>query len=317
MPSLRLLLWEYLIIMRARIILIYRILCKAFLDPINKFKGLGHVFCSLIYKLILKDKSIFILKISYDKNRWMRERFFLNEVKNYISVPNVIATVESFDATPGAILMEYLDGDIVTLKNFTKKISFEMGKLLGNLHKIPVNFYGDIAKDLYKPTLLNGKLILRNYFEESFNECKETLDRILLDKITTFFYKAYDEIKNLDGPSIVHTDFKPGNVISKKNKILGLIDWENAKYSFCEEDFIRMEFLVWDSNPNFKNDFFNGYLSVRKIPDLEVIMLILKISKALRAIGFTIQRKTHKKEHKVIFDKNVIYLEKFFRSNKS
>lgn len=269
---------------------------------------------SSIYKLILKDKTNFILKIPFDNNRWKREKFFLNEVKDHIPVPKIIDTVDPTIDLPGAILMEYLDGEIISIKNYSNKISFQMGKMLGDLHNIPTKFYGDVAKELHDPTLLNGKLILKNYFEESFNECKDILDKTLLNKISIYFYEALYEIKYLDGPSIVHTDYKPGNIIYKADQIIGLIDWENAKYSFREEDFLRMEFLVWDSNPQYKKDFFEGYSTVRKLPNLDSIMPILKIAKALGAIGFTIERKTYKNEHKFIFDLNLQYLESFFHT---
>lgn len=270
---------------------------------------------SCIYKLILKDKTNLILKISYDNNRWKREKFFLNEVKDYIPVPQIIKIIDPFDDFGGAILMECIDGQIGTLNNFTKKISYEMGQLIGKLHNIKVKFYGDITKNLLEPTLLNGKLILKNYYEESFNECKNILNKNLLEKINLYFYEALYDIKFLDGPSIVHTDYKPGNILLKNEKIIGLIDWENAKYSFCEEDFLRMEFLVWDFYPHFKKDFFEGYSSVRKIPNLDGIMPVLKIAKALGAIGFTIERKTYQKEHKYIFEQNLIYLENFFKEH--
>ena len=51
-------------------------------------------------------------------------------------------------------------------------------------------------------------------------------------------------------------------------------------------------------------------LKDRKLPNLE-IMPILRIAKALGAIGFTVVRKTFKKKHKFIFVKNLSYLEEF------
>ena len=50
---------------------------------------------SCLYKIVLHDKTTYILKISYDEKRWHREKYFLQKVKDYILVPKII-TYSSF-----------------------------------------------------------------------------------------------------------------------------------------------------------------------------------------------------------------------------
>jgi Ser/Thr protein kinase RdoA (MazF antagonist) len=268
---------------------------------------------SSIFRLNLKDNSNLILKISFDKKRWEREIYFLDKLDKYILVPKIIDVVEPTPDLNGAVLMQCLSGDIVSPESLSDNLSFKMGELLAKVHLIPCDFYGDFAeKEFLDPSIDNGIAILKGYFDESFEECKNHLDSSLLDKIQKYFNNEIKVIGRLDGPCITHRDFKPGNIIVEKEQIQGLIDWEIAKNHFAEEDFSQMECLVWDAHPKTKQAFLDGYKSIRKLPDLELIMPVLRISKSLGAIGFTIKRKTHKDIHKFVFDKNLHYLQNFF-----
>jgi len=266
-----------------------------------------------VYKLTLKDNTCLILKIMFNEKRLKRESFFLKKVKGHILVPNIISIIRPNGKYKGAILMECLSGKIAAAYDLSDDLSFNMGMLLAKLHKIPCDFYGDITDEKFlSPTLQSGVFILKTYFNKSFKECENHLDMSLLKKIEKFFYKKINEIKYLDGPCITHRDFKPGNIIIENDQIRGLIDWEIARNNFAEEDFSQMEYLVWDKYPDKKKAFLEGYRSIRKVPDIDFIMPVLRICKSLGTIGFTIERNTWDNKHKNIFETNLNYLQKFF-----
>ncbi|NGX28234.1 MAG: hypothetical protein K940chlam1_00409 [Candidatus Anoxychlamydiales bacterium] len=288
---------------------------KLFEIKIKSFEKIEHeeALSSTIYKLIMSDSSIRILKISFNKKRWVRECYCLEAVKKHILVPKIIEAVESKEDASGAILMEYIPGKLIVAQSLTNDLSFQMGSLLASLHQIDVKFYGDFSQDqILPPSIESGFSLLKEYFEKSFKECENHLQKELLDIIKKYFYESLKEIKNLDGPHIIHRDFKPGNIIVKNNKIKALIDWEIAKNSFAEEDFSQMEYLVWDKYPKTKDAFLEGYKAVRSLPDLEQVMPIIRISKALGAIGFTIERNTYRGRHKFVFDQCYRYLQNIF-----
>jgi aminoglycoside phosphotransferase (APT) family kinase protein len=267
---------------------------------------------SSIFKLICEDET-FILKITFNEERFRREKYYLNKVKDYIPVPKIIDLVEPTKELKGAILMQYLPSSIVFAVSLNNDLAYQMGALLAKLHQIPTRFYEDKTKgENLEPTLENGKYILKDYFERSFNECKNTLDINLLKHTEKYFYLNLEKITSLDGPCITHRDFKPGNIIIDNNKITGLIDWEIACNNFAEEDFCQMHYLVWDDYPNTKEAFFKGYQSIRKLPDLSCIIPLLRVSKSLGSIGFTVERNTYNNIHKHVYDKNVNYLKSFF-----
>lgn len=282
---------------------------------VKEYEKIEHeeALSSTIFKLTTNNLTSLILKISFDKKRYQREVYFLDLVKNYIPVPKIIKKIDSTQNLCPAILMEYIEGNLILTKSITDDLAYKMGILLASLHEIPATFYGDICENQkLSPSLESGLFILKEYFDRSFKECINTLDSKLLKKIKRYFYDSLKQIKHLDGPHIIHKDFKPGNIITKNNQIKALIDWENAKYGFSEEDFSQMEYLVWDKYPRSQKAFINGYKSIRKMPDLEIIMPIIRVAKALGAIKFTIERNTYDKEHKFVFDQNYSYLKNIF-----
>jgi hypothetical protein len=109
--------------------------------------------------------------------------------------------------------------------------------------------------------------------------------------------------------------YKPGNIMIEDSHIRGLIDWEITKFYFAEEDFAQMEYLVWEQYPETKTAFLDGYRSIRKLPDFVSFMPLLRVDKALGAIGFTIARKTWKGLHKFVFEKNMEYLRRCEKKN--
>ncbi len=266
---------------------------------------------SCIYKIILKDRSKVILKISYNETRFKRECYFLDRVKDKIKTPSILQTIEPSTELNGAILMEYIDGDLIEAKSLNNEMAFKMGELLAKTHSISSKYYGEAFDENAKSQ--TGIDLLKEYFNTSFSECKNHLDRDLLEKAKKYFYVSIKNIDKLDGPCIVHRDFKPGNIIVKEGEIKALIDWEIAKNSFAEEDFAQMEYLVWDKYPNTKKAFLKGYESIRKLPALELLMPILRICKAFGAIGFTIVRKTNNGPHKFVYDANLKFLQRFFQ----
>lgn len=263
---------------------------------------------SEIYKLYLKDGSNLILKMSYNNERWNREIYFLNKLKNIIPVPMVIEEINPDDNFPGAILMECLQGTIIHPKNLNDQLAYKMGILLAQIHSVKCEDFGDIANNKITKDALT---VLMNYYLEAFDECKNHLDTNLLNKIEKFCEDKFNKPLNLDGPCIVHRDFKLGNIMVKNNNIIGIFDWELAYNGFAEDDFCQLFYLLWEDYPKTKNSFLQGYSSIRKLPLFDN-MPLLRACKSLGAIGFTIKRKTYNSVHKFVFDKNEKYLNDFF-----
>ncbi len=205
--------------------------------------------------------------------------------------------------------MECLPGDVLNFFTFTHEMAFKMGELLAQLHEIRTENYGDLIIPDQKSDPIKE---MWNYINESVSECKDVVSSSLLDSCLKFLEKNMVKPEDFDGPCIVHRDYKPGNVVAYQNNITGLIDWESSKSSFAEEDFARMDNIIWDRDLSSKKPFLDGYSSVRKLPNIEEVMPLLRVSKCLGAIGFTIARKTWQTRDKDIYKRNLSFLMTFF-----
>src|SRR5205085_798513 len=100
-------------------------------------------------------------------------------------------------------------------------------------------------------------------FEEGFSECRDQLPKALLDQCRIYFDKHIKLMDSVDGPCMIHRDFRPGNLIVYDGKLQGIIDWASGRAGFAEEDFCPMEHGEWQLNPTHKKLFLAGYASIR------------------------------------------------------
>lgn len=127
------------------------------------------------------------------------------------------------------------------------------------------------------------------------------------------YYDAHLHLLNgVDGPCIVHRDFRPGNVMINEGKIQGIIDWSSAVASFAEEDFCSMEQGEWSIDASSKKAFHAGYASIRPVPNYDAIVPFLRLSKALHIIGFLVKTGTWNHSQSRLYRENRRFLDDFF-----
>jgi hypothetical protein len=97
-------------------------------------------------------------------------------------------------------------------------------------------------------------------------------------------------------------------------QIQGVIDWSSARGSFAEEDFVPIELDEWTSNHIYKSALFSGYASIRPIPIYQELMPLLRLSRAISVIGFTIKRETWNNKHSRFYQFNRRYLDEFLKN---
>ncbi len=87
-----------------------------------------------VYKVLEQDGRSCILKICESPFDYANEVYFLGYFSKQILVPKIISTVPPGAENFGAVLMEYLPGDLLTPHTITKEIAFEIGKFLAIIH---------------------------------------------------------------------------------------------------------------------------------------------------------------------------------------
>ena len=132
----------------------------------------------------------------------------------------------------------------------------------------------------------------------------------LLEKCRQYYENHIDLLLEADGPCVIHRDFRPGNIIVDQGKIQGIIDWSSARGGFAEEDFCLLEFGEWSTNRVLIDFFLSGYSSVRKIPDYQRLIALLRLSRAIGSIGFTVKNDIWKGKGAKIYQFSRQYIEK-------
>ncbi len=258
-----------------------------------------------VFKISQPGSSDLILKVCSRKGDFLREAYFLSYFTGKIPVPKIIQLIEPEAGLDAAVLMTYVQGDLLKSETVTKALAWEIGSLLARIHIEPTEGYGDLTEPSHLSR--DPRISFRMKFEEGLEECKGHLSESLLETCRRHFDEDIDLLLSADGPCVIHRDFRPGNIIASKGKVRGIIDWSSGRGGFAEDDFCPFEFGEW--SPDCKGSFLEGYASVRKVPNYKPMMPLLRLSRAVAAVGFTVKRGTWKSRNSKLYQFNLSYLE--------
>ena len=266
---------------------------------------------AIVYKITLPNGTELILKISTRPNDYLREVYFLNHLANTLPIPQIIQTVEPEKEIHGAILMQCLPGTLLKTTDLNDALSYEIGSYLARLHLNRTTGYGDLIEpENLKPDPRHHFTLK---FEEGYAECADNLPKPLLENCRHYYLNHVHLLDSVDGPCMIHRDFRPGNLMIHNGKLQGIIDWASARASFAEDDFCPMEHGEWTANPASKKSFLEGYASIRPVPDYTTLMPLLRLSRAIATVGFTVKSGTWDNTHAHVYKRNRQFLEAFFQ----
>lgn len=277
-----------------------------------KFLLINHADATvaIVYSIIKPTGEHFILKICTRPNDYIHEVYFLNYLSTVLPVPRIIKVVEPETNLNGAILMECLPGTLLKKEDLTESLAYEIGSALARIHSNRAPLYGDFIHQ--KDGKLDPRPFFTLKFEEGLAECANNIPTILLQQCKDYFYKHLSSLDLIDGPCLVHRDFRSGNIMVNNGKLQGIIDWSSARASFAQEDFCTLEHEELLTNPILKKSFLAGYAAVRSVPNYDEMMPLLRLSRAIAVIGFTVKRGTWNNKNADVYQFNRHFLESFF-----
>lgn len=265
---------------------------------------------AIVYKITKYSGTQLILKISTHPEDYFREVYFLKHFAGLLPVPRILQIVQPEKDIHGAILMECLPGTLLNITDITDELSYEIGMLLARIHQNRVAGYGDFIQ----PQAFNSdpRIHFTSKFEEGFQECENHLPKKLLEQCRSYYDSHVNLLASVDGPCIIHRDFRPGNILVNDGKLSGIIDWASGRASFAEVDFCPLEHGEWPLSSSIKQFFLTGYAKIRPVPKYNAIMPFLRMNRALATIGFVVKRRTWENSHARLYQSNRQFLDTFF-----
>jgi Ser/Thr protein kinase RdoA (MazF antagonist) len=265
---------------------------------------------AVVYRVTQPSGTEFILKICPRDEDYRREVYFLKHFADKLPVPRIMQVVKPETGISGAVLMECLPGAPLKITDMTDTLAFEIGALLAKIHLNSAAGYGDLTQP--DDLLLDPRVYFALKFEEGIDECINHLPEALIEQCRRYYDTHSHLLASVDGPCMIHRDFRPGNVIIHEGKLQGIIDWAGGRGSFAEEDFCPMEHWEWPLQPTSKKSFLSGYASIRPVPNYSSIMSLLRLGRALNVVGFTVKRGIWKTNYASVYEFNRQFLETFF-----
>jgi len=265
---------------------------------------------AIVYKVTQANSAPLILKICVRPHDYAHELYFLKYFADRLPVPRIVDVMQPQTNISGAILMECLPGTLLKVAECTDALAYEVGSLLARIHLNTTTGYGDLTQ----PQTLSAdpRAYFTMKFQEGLSECDNHLPKKLMEQCQTYYDAHVQLLDSVDGPCMTHRDFRAGNLMVHDGKIQGIIDWSSARATFAQEDFCTLERDDWSNNAHNKNSFLAGYASIRPIPEIQKIIPLLRLSKAIAAIGFAVKRSTWKTSAATLYQLNRRFLEKFF-----
>ncbi|WP_277585547.1 phosphotransferase family protein [Psychrobacillus antarcticus] len=256
-------------------------------------------FSSTVYKIQQMNHEIVYLKIPYSKVKLVREYEALEILSDALPVPTLLGYWEGNDELPGALLLSEMKGQPVSGK-VDKILAYDIGIHHAKLHNVSPqeNYsYKGIA-NVYE----QWSTFAETHFYGFAEDVKEVIPEDLLKQSIELFEEQRKCLPNPDGPSFIHMDFRPANIIIHENQVSGIIDFESARFGATEMDFIKLNRDIFMKNPGTLEAYRQGYQSIRPLIDLEAILPFYRFMDAFNSLGWCKRRGIEK--HQQFFNEN-------------
>ncbi|WP_172251432.1 aminoglycoside phosphotransferase family protein [Saccharibacillus deserti] len=252
---------------------------------------------STVYKCTLSNSANVFLKIPFSKLKYQRELESYEILKGNVSIPVMLDYWSGDEECPGAFLLSELKGKPLTSKA-TPTVAYQVGVLHAEMHSTrpPDNQVLTGIQNEFP----NWSNFIERQFYSVAEDVKDILDERLYIKAIEKYEKMKKQLPPPDGPSFVHMDFRPANIIVDNEEVSGIIDFESVKFGSTEIDFTKVyrDFLSVDVS--LYNAFQEGYNSIRPLIDLENVLPFYSFTDAFISIGWCNRRG---------IEKNAIFLE--------
>lgn len=259
---------------------------------------------STVYKCNLLNGETVYIKIPYTKLKFQRELEAYQILEGNVAIPKMLDYWDGDEDCIGAFLLSRLQGTPLTTQVSTG-LAFQVGVLHASIHNVNPN--GRKIEWIQNEFSSWSKFVERQFY--SFAEdVKEVLDESLYNQAIQKFENMKKQLPSPDGPSFIHMDFRPANIIVDGDQVSGVIDFESVRFGSTEIDFtkINRDFLRFDQT--LYNAYKEGYNSIRQLINLEETLPFYQFTDAFNSIGWCKRRGIN--EHRLFLEENLTILKR-------
>ncbi|MFN7249953.1 MAG: aminoglycoside phosphotransferase family protein [Anaerobacillus sp.] len=263
-------------------------------------------FSSTVYKCTLSNRENVFLKIPFSKLKYEREVEAYEILKGYVSIPEMLDYWSGDEECAGAFLLSELKGKPLTSKS-TPTVAYQVGVLHAQMHSIPPPANKVLTG--IKNEFPNWSKFVEHQFYSFAEDVKDILDERLFNKSIEKFEKMKLQLPSPDGPSFVHMDFRPANIIVDHDIVSGIIDFESVRFGSTEVDFTKLYRDLLSVDASLYHAYQEGYNSIRPIIDLDTVLPFYRFTDAFNSIGWCKRRGIE--ENAIFLEQNVARVKKW------
>ena len=263
-------------------------------------------YSSSVYKCKLRKGETIFIKIPYSKLKFQRELEAYNLLKGKIVVPELLDYWTGDEGCPGAFLLSELKGEPLS-QAASPITAYHVGIVHASLHSIQPSDKDELIA--IQNEFPNWSEFLQRLFYSFADYTKDLLDESLYKQAIDKFEIMKQQLPSPDGPSFVHMDFRPGNIIVNGNQVSGIIDFESVRFGSTEIDFTKLYRDFLSSDNGLYLAYKEGYQSIRPLLNLEIVLPFYQFTDAFNSIGWCKKRGVEK--NAAFLEKNLAILKKW------
>ncbi|MGX9135932.1 phosphotransferase [Rummeliibacillus sp. JY-2-4R] len=257
-------------------------------------------YSSTVYKIQLVTHQTVYLKIPYTKAKLELEYTVLERLKDELPVPRVLNYWEGNEDISGALLLSAIDGVSIT-RPVNQKLAYDIGRHHAKFHAVQLT-----EQDL-KSHIRNIHEGWPKFVREQFYSFSVGVEKVIEQKLfelaLNYFEDNYPLLPTPDGPSFVHMDFRPANILIRKNRVVGIIDFESVRIGVTQIDFTKINRDILCKDETLMDAYQLGYTSIRPLTDLAQVLPFFQFTDAFNSIGWSEKRGLER--HKLFYQENL------------
>lgn len=204
-------------------------------------------FSSTVLSFIATDRRHYVLKRHWARNKAEREIASLSALDSHPEVPALLATSERNDVL--TLLIEGLDGEPWSnVDDAPPELLRQLGRSTARIHSVSADSF-DGRGSWHELLTSNADLYVAAVGDEDIGlaeRARDVLDRHL------------PNVPMSETPCLVHFDLRPGNILVRRGRLVGIIDFEACRGGHASMDF----FKLWQQVPHGLPEIVSGYHEV-------------------------------------------------------